>query len=170
MLHKHDEYAVAGWSAESYPRSVLSGRTNDEVRADPDRLWRSDLPAARATVLLRPDRVDRPTEDELTALDSLASAGTWSVFGRQLRVTNLDKVLFPARPGQQPVTKRELLRYAAQIAPVLLPYLHRRALNMHRFPGGVGSKGFWHKELPDHAPEWLPRWDNPSADPGERRT
>src|SRR5699024_3280196 len=31
-------------------------------------------------------------------------------------------------------------------------------------------KGFWHKELPGHAPDWLPRWDNPDADPGETRT
>jgi bifunctional non-homologous end joining protein LigD len=170
MLHKHDEYAVDGWNAEDYPRSVLSGRTNDEVKADPDRLWRSDLPASRASVPLRPDRVEPAGKDELAALDSLASAGSWSVFGRELRVTNLDKVLFPARPGQQPVTKRDLLRYAAQIAPVLLPYLHRRALNLHRFPSGAGTKGFWQKELPNHAPEWLPRWDNPEAAPGETRS
>ena len=32
------------------------------------------------------------------------------------------------------------------------------------------AKGFWHKELPSHAPEWLPRWDNPEADTGESRT
>ncbi len=68
------------------------------------------------------------------------------------------------------MTKRELLRYAAQIAPYLLPYLRRRALNMHRFPSGAGAKGFWHKELPGHAPDWLPRWDNPDADQGETRT
>jgi len=170
MLHKHDEYAKDGWNAEDHPRSVLSGRTNDDVKADPDRLWRSDLPASQAAVLLKPDRVDPPGQDELAALDLLASAGTWSVFGRELRVTNLDKVLFPARPGQEPVTKRDLLRYAAQIAPTLLPYLHRRAVNIHRFPSGAGSAGFWQKKLPNHAPEWLPRWDYPDADPGETHT
>ena len=68
------------------------------------------------------------------------------------------------------MTKRDLLRYTACIAPTLLPYLSRRALNMHRFPGGADTKGFWQKELPDHAPDWLPRWDNPEADPGESRT
>src|SRR4051794_15743785 len=52
LLHKHDAYAEAGWDAEDHPRSVLTGRTNDEVKADPDRLWRSDLPAARASVPL----------------------------------------------------------------------------------------------------------------------
>jgi bifunctional non-homologous end joining protein LigD len=170
MLHKHDEYAVDGWSAEDCPRSVLSGRTNDEVNADPDRLWRSDLPAARAAVLLKPERVSAAGKDELSALDALGSSGAWSVFGRELRVTNLDKVLFPARPGEEPVTKRDLLRYTAQIAPTVLPYLRGRALNMHRYPGGTTTEGFWHKELPGHAPEWLPRWDNPEADSGETRT
>ncbi|MFC7484887.1 DNA polymerase domain-containing protein [Luedemannella flava] len=85
-------------------------------------------------------------------------------------MTNLDKVLFPGRGGGEPVTKRDFLRYAAVVAPVVLPYLARRALNMHRYPDGAGSNGFWHKELPSHAPEWLPRWDNPEADAGETCT
>ena len=41
---------------------------------------------------------------------------------------------------------------------------------MHRFPDGAGQPGFWHKQLPDHAPEWISRWDNPDADPGETST
>jgi bifunctional non-homologous end joining protein LigD len=170
MLHKHDQYAVPGFDPEVYPRSVLSGRTNDEVKADPDRLWRSDLPPAEAAVNLKPDALNGPTQEELAQLDGFGASGTWHVFDRELRVTNLDKVLFPALPGEEPVTKRDFIRYSAQIAPVLLPYLRGRALNMHRFPNGADSKGFWHKELPDHAPDWLPRWDNPEADPGESRT
>jgi bifunctional non-homologous end joining protein LigD len=170
LLHKRDEHAVEGWDAEDHPQSVLSGRTNDEVKADPDRLWRSDLPAAEASVELRPPPVPPPSDDELAALDELRSAGTWEIFGRSLRVTNLDKVLFPARDGEKPVTKRELIRYAACVAPILLPYLRGRPLNMHRYPEGAGHKGFWHKQLPEHAPDWLPRWDNPEADPGETTT
>jgi len=171
LLHKHDQYAVPGWNAEDHPYSVLSGRTNDEVKADPDRLWRSDLPAARASQLLKPSAVDGPTDDELLALDRMKpAAGRWAVFGRELRVTNLDKILFPARADEDPVTKRDLVRYAAQIAPVALPYLAQRPLNMHRYPNGAQAKGFWHKELPKHAPEWIPRWDNPEAGPDESRT
>ena len=171
LLHKHDDFAVAGWDAEDHPHSVLSGRTNDEVKADPERMWRSDLPAARASILLKTSAVAPPGSDELAELDALKESGTWSVFGRELRVTNLDKVLFPARNRREkPVTKRDLLRYAAEIAPTILPYLSRRALNMHRFPNGAETKGFWHKELPSHAPDWVPRWDNPEADEGETRT
>jgi bifunctional non-homologous end joining protein LigD len=170
LLHKHDEFAVDGWDPEDHPRSVLTGRTNDEVKADPERMWRSDKPAAEASIALKAPSFEGPSVDELAALDVLGSSGSWPVFGRELRVTNLDKVLFPSRDGDDPVTKRDLIRYSAQIAPVLLPYLTHRALNMNRFPNGSDSAGFWHKELPNHAPEWLPRWPNPEAGRGESRT
>ena len=192
LLHKRDEFAADGWDPEEHPLSVLSGRTNDEVKEDPDRLWRSDLPVASASISLKPSRVDTVSAEELAELDALGSEGTWRVFGRELRVTNLDKELFPGRlaaPGEtrrgrrrsgersragdsgtsadeQPVTKRDLLRYAAQIAPVLLPYLARRALNLHRYPDGIGGKAFWQRNLPDHAPDWLPRWEH--RDSGSR--
>ncbi len=170
LFHKHDEHVEEGWDAEDFPRSVLSGRTNEEVRADPERVWRSDLPAERASLQVGGREIDGVGDDELAALDELGGSGSWVVFGRTLRVTNLDKNLFPAREGEEPVTKRDLIRYAAQVAPVSLPYLAGRALNLHRFPDGADSKGFWHKELPGHAPDWLPRWDNPEAGPGETRT
>jgi bifunctional non-homologous end joining protein LigD len=162
MLHKHDEYAVTGWDAEDHPNSVLSGRTNDQVKADPDRMWRSDLPAEIASIALKTPPAD---DDELAALQKMGASGTWEIFGRRLRVTNLDKVLFPG-----PITKRDFLDYTARIAPTVTPYLAGRALNMHRYPNGAETKGFWQKELPSHAPDWLTRWTNPDADPGETQT
>jgi bifunctional non-homologous end joining protein LigD len=170
LVHKHDEHAVEGWEPDDHPRSVLSGRTNDEVLADPNRLWRSDLPAAHAAVSLRGPLPEGPGDAALEALDALGDGGTWEVFGRELKLSNLDKVLFPARDTEPPVTKRELVRYSAQIAPVVLPYLAGRAVNLHRYPHGAGSRGFWHKQVPTHAPDWLPRWDNPEADEGETTT
>jgi bifunctional non-homologous end joining protein LigD len=170
LMHKNDEFAVAGWEAEDFPESVLTGRTNDQVKADPDRIWRSDLPAAEASIELRPRPVPGPSAAEIAALDELGNAGAWHVFGRELRLTNLDKELFPARGRERPVTKRELVRYAAQIAPVILPYLAGRPLNMNRFPGGAAHAGFWNKQLPDHAPAWLPRWHNPDAKEGRTTT
>jgi bifunctional non-homologous end joining protein LigD len=162
LLKKDDEFAVKGWDPEDYPRSALSGRTNDEVKADPDKLWRSDLPADQALVVLR-EPAAAVSDDELAALDELGNGGRWDVFGRQLKLTNLDKDLFPCREGEPPVTKRELVSYAAKIAPTVLPYLRGRPLNMHRFPGGATEPGFWNKQLPDYVPDWLPRWHNPDA-------
>jgi bifunctional non-homologous end joining protein LigD len=160
LLHKRDEFAVDGWDPENHPQSVLSGRTSDEVRADPDRLWRGDLPAQTASIALKPSTWDSAPAAELAQLDDLATEGRWAIFGRELRVTNLDKELFPARKAERPVTKRDLLRYAARIAPVAGPYLSRRGLNLHRFPDGAAGKGFWQRDLPDHAPSWLPRWEH----------
>ena len=186
LLHKHDADAVPGWNPEDHPESVLSGRTNDEVKAHPDRMWRSDLPAAEASVPVEPAKASKPAKrrpakaakpvpidrhtDELSKLDALGPAGSLDVFGRRLRLTNLDKVLFPARPGEEPVTKRELIRYTIQVAPVVLPYLAGRPLNMHRFPGGAETAGFWQKAVPEHAPDWIGRWDNPEADRGKVHT
>ena len=169
LLHKHDEHAVEGWDPEEHPRSVLSGRTNDEVKADPQHRWHSDRPAASASEAVAPD-AEEVAADALAALEDLGTEGQWEVFGRTLKVTNLDKVLFPPREGEEPVTKRDLLRFVAQTAPTALPYLQGRALNLHRYPDGAEKAGFWHKEVPGHAPDWLPRWDNPLADEGETKT
>jgi bifunctional non-homologous end joining protein LigD len=190
LLHKHDDDAVPGWNPEDYPRSALSGRTNDEVKADPERMWRSDLPPSEASVVVgrggstaaaRPRRAPKPKPsplelrpdryaDALSQLDALGNNGALDVFGRRLKLTNLDKELFPGRPGEEPVTKRELIRYAIQVGPVILPYLAGRALNMHRFPGGAQASGFWHKQLPEHAPDWVGRWENPEAKRGHTST
>jgi bifunctional non-homologous end joining protein LigD len=100
---------------------------------------------------------DGAATDALAALDTLGSGGTWVVEGREVRLTNLDKVLFPGRDGPD-VTKRDLLRYLVTMAPVLVPYLDGRGLTVQRYPNGVAQKGFWQKDLPKHAPEWVRRW------------
>jgi bifunctional non-homologous end joining protein LigD len=167
LLHKQDEHARPGWDAEDHPRSVKSGRTNDEVAAAPEALWHGDRPAARAEEPV--GGWQGASKDELAALEDLGRAGTWSVDGRELKLTNLDKVLFPAAGGGEPVTKRDLVRYYVTAGPAMLPYLAGRPLNTHRFPQGVTEPGFWQKEVPAHAPDWLRTWENERAEPGESR-
>jgi len=169
LLHKNDDQAQPGWDPEHHLRSVKTGRTNDEVASAPEALWRSDLPASEATVSVGPQRPtwDAPTDDELSALDAMGAGGRWAVQGREVKLTNLDKVLFPARDGGRPVTKRDLVRHHAVIAPLMLPYLADRPVNLQRYPDGIERPGFWHKEVPTYAPEWLTRWRNPWAGPGE---
>jgi bifunctional non-homologous end joining protein LigD len=164
LVHKNDEYARHGWNADDHPHSVLSGRTNDEVAAAPDALWQSGVPAAEAELPLGRDQTwDPPTDDELAALDALRRGGKWTVAGRDLKLTNLDKVLFPGRDGEAPVIKRELVRHYAMIAPLMLPYLAGRPVNMQRFPDGVARPGFWQQELPAGAPDWVARWHDPDG-------
>lgn len=73
------------------------------------------------------------------------------VDGRTLRISNLDKVLYPATG----TTKGEVLHYYAKVAPVLLPHLADRAVTRIRWPDGVGSNQFFEKNLPSGAPSWL---------------
>ena len=57
-----------------------------------------------------------------------------------------------------PVTKRELVRYFARIAPAMLTHLEERPLNLQRFPNGADGPSFWQKDIPETAPSWLRRW------------
>jgi bifunctional non-homologous end joining protein LigD len=169
LVHKHDDDARDGWDPEDHPRSVLTGRTNDEVAAAPAAMWQSEARAEHAEVPLAgadPGQQAAATDDELAALAALGRAGTWTVGGQEVPLTNLDKVLFPGAAGP-PVTKRDLIAFHARVAPHLLPYLAGRPVNLHRYPDGVTRPGFWQKEVPGHAPGWLRRWHNPEAAPDE---
>ncbi|HET9731761.1 MAG TPA: DNA polymerase ligase N-terminal domain-containing protein [Acidimicrobiales bacterium] len=168
MLHKHDEWAVDGWNPDDHPLSVKTGRTNDAVAADPTAVWHSDRPTNEAEQGTGPPAgFDPPAPEELDALERLGPSGDWEVRGRRLRLTNLDKVLFPGRPGEEPVTKRELVRYYAWVAPAVLPHLAGRPVNLHRYPNGADRPGFWHKQAPEYAPQWIGRWRYPGAGPGD---
>jgi len=156
LFHKNDEHAVPGWNADNHPESVKSGRTNDEVAAAPAATWSSNALWNGAT------------DDELEALAKLKREGWWSVGGRELKVTNLDKVLFPKDRRHRALTKRDLIAYYARTAPAILPYVAGRPINLHRYPDGVGTKGFWYKARPEHAPEWLGSFRHP--DPGKDET
>ncbi len=103
------------------------------------------------------------TPGELETLDQMPAEGVWHVGGERgedLKLTNLDKALFPPHPVDDggPVTKRDLVRYFARISPALLPHLAERPLNLHRFPNGAGGPAFWQKDTPDTAPSWIRRW------------
>ncbi|MGH9043972.1 MAG: non-homologous end-joining DNA ligase [Acidimicrobiales bacterium] len=81
-----------------------------------------------------------------------ARSQTVEVEGRQLSLTNLDKVLYPATG----FTKGQVIDYYARIAPVMLPHLAARPLTMRRFPGGVDDpNSFYEKHRPRSAPPWV---------------
>jgi bifunctional non-homologous end joining protein LigD len=75
------------------------------------------------------------------------------VGGRRLRLTSLDKVMYPATE----TTKGEVLSYYAQVAPALLRQVARRPVTRVRWPHGVTEQMFFEKNLPSGAPSWLPR-------------
>jgi len=74
-----------------------------------------------------------------------------TVEGRELELSNLDKVLYP-KTG---FTKGELIDWYARIGEVLLPHLRGRPLTLKRYPEGVGGKHFYEKRCPSHRPDWV---------------
>jgi bifunctional non-homologous end joining protein LigD len=81
------------------------------------------------------------------------------VDGRTLKLSNLDKVLYP-RTG---TTKGEVLNYYAQIAPVLLPLLADRPVTRVRWPHGVEKASFFEKNTPAGTPGWVRTADVPTT-------
>ena len=73
------------------------------------------------------------------------------VAGREVPVSNLDKVFYP-RTG---FTKGQVLEYYQAIAPVLLPHLKGRPITLKRYPDGVTGQFFYEKQCPSHAPPWI---------------
>ena len=75
------------------------------------------------------------------------------VDGRRLKLTNLDKVLYP----EAGFTKGEVVDYYAKIAPAIVPHLTGRALTLRRFPEGVDDieGAFFEKRCPKHRPKWV---------------
>lgn len=76
-----------------------------------------------------------------------------TIRGRTVRLTNLDKVFWPALG----LTKGDLLRYYGDVASVLVPYLEGRAMVMKRYPNGITGKMFFMKRTPAARPDWLVR-------------
>ncbi len=73
------------------------------------------------------------------------------VEGRQLKLSNLDKVLYP----EAGFTKGQVIDYYTRVAPALLPHLRRRALTLKRYPNGVDGQFFYEKNCPKHRPPWV---------------
>lgn len=80
----------------------------------------------------------------------MAGDVTVEVDGRQLKLTNLDKTLYPSG-----FTKGEVIDYYTRIAPVLLPYLADRPLTVKRYPNGVEAQHFFEKNASRGTPDWV---------------
>ena len=91
----------------------------------------------------------KETGREESPLEPLTSLMT--VEGRELKLSNLDKVLYPAVG----FTKGDVIDYLRRIAPVVLPHLEGRPLTLKRYPNGVDGQFFYEKNCPAHAPEWI---------------
>jgi bifunctional non-homologous end joining protein LigD len=73
------------------------------------------------------------------------------VGGREVKLSNLDKALYPAVDFK----KRDVIDYYARITSTVLPHLEARALTLKRYPNGVEGSYFYEKNAPSHRPDWV---------------
>jgi bifunctional non-homologous end joining protein LigD len=76
---------------------------------------------------------------------------TVDVDGRHLKLSNLDKLLYP----EVGFTKGQVISYYQHVSPVLLPHLRGRPLTLKRYPNGVDGQFFYEKRCPSHRPDWV---------------
>ena len=136
--------------------------TNDGMLRHPS--YKGQLDADPESIVLDPSRLEAADPVEEAVEDSADQDATLgpvkdlgrravevTVAGKRLRLTNLDKVMYP-KTG---FTKRDLIDYYVRIAPVLLPHLHDRPLTLKRYPDGVEGQFFYEKQCPSHRPDWV---------------
>ena len=79
------------------------------------------------------------------------------VEGHEIRLTNLDKVLWP----EDGYTKSDLVRYYADVAPYLIAWVRDRPLTLKPFPDGIHGMSFYQKDKPGFTPKWIASWTDP---------
>lgn len=120
------------------------------LRAPSWRGLRSDKDAAD----LEPEAAPQSSTPEPPVADEAEPLPTnvlVEVEGRRIRLSNLDKVLYP----DAGFTKAQVIDYYSRVAPVLLPHLKDRPVTLRRFPDGVTGQPFYEKNVSRNAPEWI---------------
>jgi bifunctional non-homologous end joining protein LigD len=74
-----------------------------------------------------------------------------SIDGRDVPVTNLDKVLFP----ESKFTKAQVIDYYVRVSEYLLPHCRNRPVTLKRYPSGIHGQFFYEKNEPSFAPDWI---------------
>ncbi len=147
------EVKFAEWTPDGSLRAPVFLRLRDDV--DPARVTR---PARSA---LQPPDTPPPAADlvaqVLEQLDARGKTLELEVGRERVRVTNLDRVYWPAEATlhQPALTKRDLLRYLTQVSPYMLPHLADRPLTMIRFPEGIEGERFFQKHWDQKRPAFV---------------
>jgi bifunctional non-homologous end joining protein LigD len=140
------EVQFAGWTDAGNLRAPVFLRLRNDV--DPATVTRARAleravgPAGSAQAHAG---VAAATEAILQQLSGTGASLTLAINAHNLRLTHLDKVLWPAHGGARPFTKRHLLQYLARVAPFMLRHLEQRPLTVIRMPDGITGEAFFQK-------------------------
>src|SRR6185312_3159032 len=97
-------------------------------------------------------------DDVDSVLQQLTAKGArldLTVAGARLRLTNLDRIYWPAADAAPAISKRDFIRYLAAVSRFMLPHLKDRPLTMIRMPEGIGGERFYQKHWEQALPEYV---------------
>jgi bifunctional non-homologous end joining protein LigD len=137
---------------------------HEVVREDFTVVDRTNADDADVSVTDTHGQAPTPEASELSTPLSIhetgAGSATTTVEGRELKLSNLDKPLYP----QARFRKRDVIDFYAAVAETIIAHLHGRALTVKRWPDGVEGKAFFQKQAPAHRPEWVRTVTLPTRD------
>jgi bifunctional non-homologous end joining protein LigD len=140
------EVEFHSWTEDGHLRAPVFLRLRDDI--DPQEVVR----ARGASAAPRGE-----VEDIVRQLEAPRSTLTLAVGAHRIKLTHLDRVYWPAQPAlqQSALTKRDLLRYLAEVSPFMLPHLAERPLTMIRMPEGIGGERFYQKHWTQERPAFV---------------
>nr|WP_295922586.1 DNA ligase D [uncultured Dyadobacter sp.] len=97
-------------------------------------------------IIKKPDKTKRKT-----LLNPKEETQVRKISGHEVKFSNLSKLYWP----EDKITKRKLINYYYQVAPIILPYLENRPLSLNRFPNGIHGKSFYQKDVTGKVPDWI---------------
>ncbi|MYA50243.1 MAG: ATP-dependent DNA ligase [Chloroflexi bacterium] len=143
------------WTGDGVLRAPVFLGLRDDVQ--PRAIVRETPEPVSSVVERTAPASDAHTEsrDVVEQLARIRKNGHVEIGGQRFAVTNMDKVFWPETESRAAVTKGDMLRYYAQVAPYLLPHLRDRPLTMTRYPNGIDGGSFyqkrWEHDLPPFA-------------------
>jgi bifunctional non-homologous end joining protein LigD len=158
------EVKFQSWTEDDHLRAPVFVRLRDDI--DAKKVTRPTARRSTEATLQEPAGseggrraagADPAIEEVLTQLDSPKNGFTLACGAHRIKLTHLERVYWPEDKSlkQAPVTKRDLLRYFAQVSSHMLPHLLDRPLTMIRMPDGIGGQRFFQKHWEQERPPFV---------------
>jgi bifunctional non-homologous end joining protein LigD len=128
---------------------------------DPIECTGQETAASAKEALRKADRAARSEPPaEVIPVAKERTPSTLEIDGHVIKLTNLEKVLFP----EDGYTKADLIRYYTEVSPYLIPVIRDRPLTLKPFPDGISGMSFYQKDKPSFTPKWIKTWTDHEAD------
>lgn len=151
------EVKYSEWTRDGRLRVPVFLRTRDDK--EPAEVHRPDVniqdPPDPPNENKTPDTGNKAIDDILAQLEEKRDGFNLKVHDFNIKLTHLDKVLWPADDNHPSLTKRDLLVYLAEISPYILPHLRDHPLTLSRYPDGIRGEHFFQKHWNGEVPEFV---------------